>query len=165
MKKAIRPIDPLKMNLSGFWSRIQYGGEDDCWEWTGGRTVTGYGLYKTFYAHRIMASVMKGGDVGDFVVCHKCDNPPCCNPHHLFVGTLGDNARDARDKGRLRLEEAWASCRGEKNPLTKLTADDVREIKRRARNGEGATKIAKDYPCGNTAISNIVKGRNWAHIG
>ena len=147
MKKATRLIDPAKMDLSGFWPRVQVGGEDDCWEWTGGRTVPGYGLYRTFYAHRIMAAIINGRDIGDFLVCHHCDNPPCCNPKHLFVGTQQDNSLDAYSKGRLsaNLALAWESRRGKNNPLTKLTADDVRRIKRRYQGGESANKIAKDY--------------------
>lgn len=159
-----KPIRIAEIDLSDFWSRIQVRGENDCWEWTGSRVAGGYGRYKKFYTHRLMASNVIGRDVGDFQVCHSCDNPPCCNPHHLFIGTSRDNTRDALTKGRLVLKPAWDAVRGENNRLTKLTADDVREIKRRYRNGEEQLKIARDYPCGNTAINNIVKGRNWAHI-
>lgn len=83
--------------------------EDGCWEWTGGKTNQGYGLFhfvenknakccsshRTSYKHFI-------GDCEGLHVCHKCDNPSCCNPDHLFLGTQSENMQDASRKGRTR---------------------------------------------------------------
>jgi len=76
-----------------------------CWEWSGEKTNGGYGVIGTgknrVRVHRLVASIWLGFDLdGPRCVCHKCDNPPCYNPAHLFVGTKGDNARDMVRKGR-----------------------------------------------------------------
>jgi hypothetical protein len=89
-----------------FWSRVQRGGKDECWPWIGGCTdKNGYGQMrfrgKNELTHRI-AYILTHGSIPDgLFACHHCDNPPCCNPHHLFEGTALDNMRDAISKGRL----------------------------------------------------------------
>jgi hypothetical protein len=79
---------------------VSVGEFDDCWEWQGARTVAGYGVVGHdgvhYSAHRVMA-----GALADDVVLHTCDNPPCCNPRHLRVGTQRDNIADAVAKGRM----------------------------------------------------------------
>ena len=86
-----------------FWSRVDKSGE--CWTWTGARTSYGYGKVsvggRLEGAHRV-AWAMAYGPVPDGLhVCHRCDNPPCVRPDHLFLGTQVDNMADAREKGRL----------------------------------------------------------------
>jgi hypothetical protein len=85
-----------------FWLRVDSSSADGCWEWTG-RRVDEYGQFDIFgsswKAHRF-AWMLTNGDPGDLCVCHSCDNPPCCNPAHLFLGTKQDNAMDMVDKGR-----------------------------------------------------------------
>ncbi len=91
--------------LKRLWSRIPITGDDDCWEWEGSRTPRGYGRIgvtdsdtgKHFveYAHRLVFVAANGVDIPlDMVVMHSCDNPPCCNPSHLSLGTQADNMRD-----------------------------------------------------------------------
>lgn len=79
------------------------GGPDACWPWTGLTTAAGYGVVQVrgqnHYAHRLTLEI-ETGDLGDLKACHRCDNPPCCNPSHLFRGTDGDNLADAHAKGR-----------------------------------------------------------------
>lgn len=90
-----------------FWSKVQKGGPDQCWEWLASRKPSRYGQFtlpgnKLVRAHR-MAWVLTHGEIaGGLCVLHRCDNPPCCNPGHLFLGTLRDNARDMLAKGRDR---------------------------------------------------------------
>lgn len=75
-----------------------------CWEWTGARNSQGYGLIrfkeKIVFTHRLAHLLFKGQNPGKLFVCHKCDNPPCINPAHLFLGTASDNAHDRRIKDR-----------------------------------------------------------------
>lgn len=90
-----------------FWARVdQSGGPNACWPWMGYRTPRGYGrLYcgsrTPVYAHRVACALAHGPIPPGMDACHKCDNPPCCNPAHLFPGTQDDNIQDAKRKGRL----------------------------------------------------------------
>lgn len=89
-----------------FWSWVAQGQTDDCMEWMGQRLPKGYGTLAInsvrTYAHRVAYSLAFGPIPDGFQVCHRCDNPPCCNPTHLFLGTALDNARDRVAKGRSR---------------------------------------------------------------
>lgn len=86
-----------------FWSRVDQSG--DCWEWTGARFPRGYGTTrfegKNWYSHRLAWVLTNGPIPAGLQVCHTCDNPPCCRPEHLFLGTIKENLQDASAKGRL----------------------------------------------------------------
>lgn len=86
-----------------FWSKVEK--TDTCWIWGGNKNQDGYGLFyplskKTAQAHRFSWSLINGPVPDGLYVCHKCDNPSCVNPDHLFVGTQTDNMRDCKNKGR-----------------------------------------------------------------
>src|SRR5688500_12424982 len=87
------------------WKRVAVGASDECWPWQGAVTGTGHGRFwiagRPHGPHRVAYQLATGTDPGDLFVCHRCDNPPCCNPAHLFLGSARDNARDALKKGRL----------------------------------------------------------------
>lgn len=78
------------------------GRDDECWEWNAAKTAGGYGTYRRFGSHRVAYYLATGIDPGDAQVCHRCDNPSCCNPAHLFIGSHGDNMADKVAKGRAR---------------------------------------------------------------
>jgi len=86
-----------------FWEKVDVRGPDECWPWTRKHNPKGYGQFrkdKMVQAHR-MAWELTNGPIPDGLdVLHTCDNPPCCNPHHLFLGTNDDNMRDMNSKGR-----------------------------------------------------------------
>lgn len=101
-----------------------------CWEWTRSKDRKGYGQvgvnYKHIYAHRLAYMLWIGEIPEGMCVCHHCDNPPCFNPNHLFIGTRKDNARDAAQKGRTFIPGAFC----EQHPMAKLTNEQVQEIRR-----------------------------------
>ena len=88
--------------LSTFWNRVEK--TEGCWLWRGSRTTAGYGNVrvgpKNKYAHRLAWELTNGAIPNGLHVCHRCDNPPCVRPDHLFLGTGKDNARDSMQKGR-----------------------------------------------------------------
>jgi len=95
------------------------------------------------------------------LICHDCDNPPCCNPSHLFDGTTLDNALDCIAKGRGNRE------RGEDRYNATLTANDIAEIRRRYKfrdKSDGGVALAKEFGVGKTMISSIVCGHRWKHV-
>lgn len=110
-----RKYDPQRLLLTPaivarFQSKVKQGGPDECWPWQGGKTPKGYGQLNvgrdaegrqdTRYTHRIAYQLAHGVDPAGALVMHSCDNPPCCNPKHLSLGTQADNVADASRKGR-----------------------------------------------------------------
>ena len=87
-----------------FWSNVDIGGEEDCWEWLGACSEKGYGICSKYggtrLAHRVSWMEANGQIPYSMLVCHHCDNPPCVNPNHLFLGTMKDNLDDCIAKNR-----------------------------------------------------------------
>jgi hypothetical protein len=145
-----------------FWSKVEKRGPGECWIWTGGLNTSGYGQFqlrrKSVGAHRWMYEHTIGKIPDGLLVCHTCDNPPCVNPAHLWLGTNGDNMRDSSQKGRRVGLQA-----GTNNGRAILTPDDVREIRRvyTGKYGELRT-LARRYGVTDTTIASAVKGQTWS---
>lgn len=150
-----------------FWKRVKVGKEDDCWPWTGANDCQrGYGVVwnngRKWKTHRYAYFVTNGGIPFGLLVCHRCDNPPCCNPNHLFLGTCRDNNNDMLQKGRANRE------RGEARYNARLKEEDVRQIRARYQKrkvgGMGIDRLAEIYGVGRTMIQAIVTRKRWAHV-
>jgi hypothetical protein len=130
-----------------------------CVEWTGWRDKDGYGRYVfnrvKITAHRASYELNFGKVPKGLFVLHKCDNPPCFNPDHLFIGTIQDNVDDMKKKGRA------PNFKGEKNPQAKLTSENVIFI----RNSELCpSDLAKMFGVSFATIYDAIKGRTWKHL-
>lgn len=145
-----------------FWSKVAKAGPDDCWPWTTGRFRHGYGMFsvRTFplQAHRIAWILTSGLIPPGLCVCHRCDNPQCCNPSHLWLGTNAENTQDRSSKGRD------GSCPGERNSQSKVTTVDVPIIRNRVRSGERLASVAADYGITKEAVWAISSRRTWKHV-
>lgn len=146
--------------ISRFWKYVHVGGEDECWEWTGAKDTPGYGVLKIggrgFKANRLSWAI-HFSDPGDMCVLHKCDNPACVNPKHLFLGTLSDNSIDMMRKGR----HPQPDNRGENSGHAKLTWEDVRKIRDGFANRVSTRELANRYHVKLEAIRYIILNEHW----
>jgi hypothetical protein len=153
-----------------FMDKIKIKG-DGCWEWAGSRTKYsngsrkgqyGYGSFrhngKNIGAHRMSHMLFIGEIPEGMCVCHRCDNPSCVKPAHLFLGTRGDNFRDAISKGRAK-KLPWMF--GETHASAKLTQFDVDMIRLALNSGVPGVKLAKKYKVTPSQICAIKNRRSW----
>lgn len=146
----------------------------DCLEWTGAKNhPRGYGVMKSkrlgrvAYVHRLMLEAMIGPLAKGLYACHRCDNPVCVSPWHLFAGTPKDNVDDCIAKGRHVPPPVtdWPQrMRGGRHHWQKLSRSDIPTIRSRIAQGERPSVIAADYGVSQQTISNIKLGRRWAHV-
>lgn len=135
---------------------------NDCIIWTGPLSSRGYGVVSKTkqLAHRAAYAMANGPFDNALCVLHKCDNPPCINPDHLFLGTRADNNRDRATKGRNGDKSGVISNR------TKLTEEMVADIRIRAARGESRRHIREMYGMSKAQIRLIIIGRAWPlHLG
>ena len=134
--------------------------EAGCWIWMGGTTVRGYGQIESkgmkHYAHRVSYELFVGPIPKGMYVCHSCDNVSCVNPNHLFLGTQKENLQDMASKGR--------STRGSKNPMAKLSEEDVKDIKYLINTGLSSKDLGVEYGVSSAAINLIKQGKRWNHV-
>jgi hypothetical protein len=146
-----------------FWRTVSK--DTDCWIWLGSKREKGYGQFTIYpgrvvLAHRYAWQLTNGPIPPRLNVLHRCDNPPCVNPTHLFLGTIADNNRDMREKGRERKR----APHGSENGHSKLTEDAVRDILMKHADGAALKSLAHSYRVSSTAIWNIVHGHTWKHV-
>jgi len=180
-KMKILEVSPHKVNLrydlvsmdviNSFHARVEINLISGCWIWTGGhkgnwRGKKDYGIasdikiggsrYQT--AHRLSWLIHYGEVPANLMVCHTCDNPRCCNPDHLFLGTQLENMKDMVSKGRHKYVV------GGKSHLSRLNENDVFVIKQSLRGGISPSELAKRFGVSESTIKHIKSGRSWRHI-
>lgn len=146
-----------------FWARVSKS--RGCWLWTACRNGNGYGsLYdhaarRMQLASRVSWRIHFGPIPSGLCVLHRCDNPPCVRPDHLFLGTQRDNMRDCAAKGRTGV------ARGEDNHATPLTRRDVVAIRNAYAAGRTSqTALGKRYGISQPSISSIILRHTWTHV-
>lgn len=188
------PLDVMAFSeedQKNFWSKVEIKRPKDCWPWIAAVTHDGYGRYTMRRQHNMAHRVafrMKIGEIPKgLCVCHHCDNPGCCNPSHLWLGTNWDNSLDSLMKGRLaRGKRNGAYTHPEKirrgkahpfkiNPMlhafgesvntAKLTASHVIAIRRFYATGKHTMQsLAMRFKISKANIDFIVKGKTWKHL-
>jgi len=152
-----------KTALDRFWEKVERCGEEECWLWNGRTNNQGYGMFwadKSTLVHRFSWELHHGPIPEGMFVCHHCDNPPCVNPAHLFLGTLQDNHADMMAKGR----HFSPGTPGELHPNHKLNEDQVRLIRQCFSQGDTRSDLARRYAVSWTNIDDIVRYKSWRHI-
>lgn len=150
-----------------FWALIQQGAIDECWPWLGATNGAGYGIVRMlgakFYAHRQAYTEARGPIAAGMVIRHSCDNPICCNPAHLDVGTMRDNTQDAVTRGKMH----GRNCtRGSAHHRSRLTEQQVSEMRRKYDiNIRGdASKAAREFNISHSTADRVLRGTSWSHI-
>ena len=164
----------------------------DCWLWIGATKLSGYGNFsfrgRTIGAHVAAYSIFRGNVPQGAVVCHRCDNPSCVNPDHLFIGSQSENMNDMRRKGRAAIvnfhgeknpmygrshtDETKAKLRkakagrfvGSKHPRASITESDVLSIRAMRSGGMKVKDIAVAIGASFDTVANIVRGKTWSHV-
>ena len=146
-----------------FWLKVKK--TKQCWWWVGGKRGGKYGgilLHANppvgAYAHRASWIIHFGAIPKGLCVLHKCDNPLCVNPEHLFIGTQKDNMKDTASKGRRAVQ------RGEQCSNVKLSVVDVLEISKQHASGVKSKKIAMCFSIRPDTVQGIVARRSWGHV-
>ena len=145
-----------------FWPKVDKSPATGCWHWTGSLDRKGYGSLR-FPSERIRRAhraswLLHFGHPGAALVCHRCDNPKCVNPAHLFLGTTDDNMKDAAAKGRLPGPH-WSNHNNRR-----LDPDKVREIRTRYAAGETQQQLADFFGVAVGTIHYIVRRTTWKHV-
>lgn len=164
-QRVHRVIALSESDIVRFWSKVDIRGPDECWLWLGGKTA-GYGVFMTkgnvtLRANRIVAYLEWMNDEKDATLhaCHRCDNPPCCNPSHIFYGTRFDNFQDCSRKRRCALQRYPTLAQGERNNAAKLSREQALRIKE---SPERTSLLATRFNVSRTMVKAIRSGRSWA---
>lgn len=152
-----------------FWKKVdRSGGPNACWPWLGTTNQQGYGICPTpgpggsRLAHRVAYEMTNGFLPAGQCALHRCDNPPCCNPAHLWSGTRPDNSADMARKGRAG--HAGGGPEGEANGAARLNPEKVVAIRAARARGRSLYRIADDFGVSRMTISKVVKRETWQHV-
>lgn len=161
-----RRNNEIKLNekdIERFWRGVDKRGQDECWEWQKCRTKGGYGVMnvrrKILHCNRIGWTIENGRIPDGMIICHKCDNPSCCNPNHLFVGTDLDNCRDREMKGRGHDRTGGNHGRATTNEHAVILMRQIYSSGKYTHK-----KIAEMFKIKHSAVSDIMLRRCWNHI-
>jgi hypothetical protein len=157
-RRTVLRGEPLHIRL---WAQVRTTGPRECWPWVGPKDPDGYGRIESgrhrHPVHRVALEIhLRRALRPNHVAAHRCDNPPCCNPEHLFEATRAENNQDAKHKGR--------TARGERNGAAKLTATQVVEIVNRRIAGESAGELAKEFGVSSRQIYYLARAERWRHV-
>lgn len=150
-----RPVDER------FWALVDSSaGSEACWPWMGVRDSNGYGRFtlggRFVRASRVAYAITHGEIPDGLHVLHACDNPPCCNPHHLRVGD--------RDQNMTEMLQRRRHARGTRLPQAKLTREDAESIRQRCQAGERQRAVAARFGVDASVVSRIVTGHAWTDL-
>jgi len=150
------------MKPTEFWNHVDKSNTDGCWPWQLAVGECGYGNVNIngWYtrAHRVAYAFANGGIPPGKVVRHTCDNPPCCNPAHLFTGTQATNMQDAVSKGRTAI--------GVEHGLARLNDQKVAEIRAKYRPYVHSMRLlGEEYGVAEGTIKAVISGKTWRHVG
>lgn len=153
-----------------FFEKVLIKAGDECWNWQGTKLKSGYGTTrvgtKKELVHRMMYRHTVGEIPENMVIMHTCDNPSCCNPNHLRLGTQKDNIHDMIQKGRAN----YVGMNGESNPNVTLSSNQVAEIRSlykgvqnrmRPRTGPTLKELATQFKIGVSQVKRIVSNESW----
>jgi hypothetical protein len=149
-----------------FWQYVNK--TDSCWLWTGATRDFGYGVInmggahgKAECSHRLSWIIHNGDIPSGMCICHKCDNPLCVNPNHLFLGTRSDNNKDMQSKGRY---DKIKRPKGEKHGRSKLTNEQVFSLRQDRKSGMVYRELSQKYNISIASAQRIAIGKDWKHI-
>lgn len=164
-------IKPLRVRFDEKW--VKEESARGCWIWTASKSPLGYGYIQTgtnrapncCFAHRVSWELHHGEIPVGLFVLHKCDNPACVNPDHLFLGDQTANMRDMSAKGRSgQILHPEIVVRGEDHPCSKLTDDSVRSIRAMIKSGVPVRQVARIIGVNRRTITFVRDGKTWRHV-
>lgn len=147
-----------------FWEKVDKRDPDECWEWTAAKGTRGYGELANkpnppIAAHRLSYIIAHGSIPEGMDVCHSCDNPACCNPAHLWLGTHRDNMHDMYLKNRRK------AISGEQHRDAKFTNEQIRHIREMYKSGQyRLCELTRMFDISRTSMTKILKGLTYKNI-